>query len=137
MFVGASEIDSSTLGTRPKRSILPTAKVTDASNSSKPALKSHKAAADAQRAAEARKAAGLKAQQAADAAADSPNTNISARPLNTPAFSLSCSSSQVLRSRNTSPGTRSVSSNDEPEESVRPPKGKRKAIGMLTQVHAI
>lgn len=109
--------------------------MTDASNLSKPALKSHKAAADAQRAAEAQKAVELKAQQAADAATDSTDANVSARPLDPPLTSLSRSTSQVLPSRNTSPGTRSVSYSDEPEESVRPPKGKRKAIGMLSQVH--
>jgi hypothetical protein len=111
--------------------------VTNASNSSKPALKSHKAAVDAQRAVEARKAAELKAQQAADAAADSADTGTPAGPLDLPPTSLSCSSSQVMHSRNTSPGSRSVSSDDEPEECVRLLKGKRKAIGMLTQFHTV
>ena len=63
-------MDGSAPGTRLRHFIIPMAKVTDASNSSKPALKSHKAAADAQRAAEALKAVELKAVQAADAAAD-------------------------------------------------------------------
>lgn len=112
--------------------------MTDASNSSEPALKSHKAAADAQRVAEARKAAELKAQaaqRAADSAADSAGT---IAPLGLPPISLSRSSSQVMPSRNTSPGIRSVSPDDEPEECVRPPKGKRKAAtGMLTHFHTI
>jgi hypothetical protein len=60
---GTTESDSH----RPRRAIIPTAKLTNASNSSKPALKSHQAVADAQRAAEAQKAAELKAiQQAAE-----------------------------------------------------------------------
>jgi hypothetical protein len=118
--------------------------VTDASNSSKQALKSHQAAADAWRAEEARKAAELKAQQVTDSAAETPetvesaHTNASTGPSGPPPTSLSRSSSQVVRSRNTSPGTtQSVSSDDEPEECVRPPKGKRKAIGTLTQIHNI
>jgi hypothetical protein len=45
--IGTTESDSH----RPRHAIIPTAKLTDASNSSKPALKSHQAAADAQRAA--------------------------------------------------------------------------------------
>lgn len=118
MFVGASDVDGSNPGIRPRRLIVPTAKVTDVSNSSKPALKSHKAAADAQRAVEAQKAAELKAQQAAGAAADSADTNVLVHPLDTPPISLSRSSSQVLPSQNTSPGTQPMSSDDEPEESV-------------------
>lgn len=134
------EIDSSELGARPRRSIFPTAKVTDAFNSSKPALKSHKAAADAQRAVEAQKAVELKARAAAqppaDATADSTEIDASARPLNTPLASLSHTSAEVLPSRNTSPGTRpAASSGDELEESVRLPKGKRKAVGMFTWVY--
>lgn len=129
--LGATEIDSSDplAGTRPKRSIFPTAKLTDANNSSKPALKSHRAVADAQRTADARKAA--------DAAVVSAGANVSASSLETPLLSLSRSSSQVLPSRGTSPSTRPVSSDDELEESVRAPKGKRKAIGMFPQVHTI
>ena len=107
--------------------------MTDVSNSSKPALKSHKVAADAQRAAEARKAAELKAQQAADAGAHSTDIN----PLDASLILQSRSSSQVLPSRSTTPGTRSSSDDDEPEEEVRPPKGKRKAIGTFAQVHTI
>jgi hypothetical protein len=117
--------------------------VTDASNSSKPALKSHKAAADAQRAAEARKAAEIKAKQAPDAlAVDCVNTNASTGPLDTLLISQSRSSSQALPSQSASPGGRQnyASSDGElelPEENVRLPNGKRKAIGMSTQVHAV
>ena len=132
LVLGETEINSCAPGIRPKCSIFPTAKVTDASNSSKPALKSHKAAADAQRAAEARKAVEREAQQAADAVQDRADTDAPAGPVPPPPISLSRSSSQVILSRNTSPGTHIVSSEDEPEECVRPPKGKRKAIGMLT-----
>ena len=89
-----------------------------------------------QRAAEVQKAAELKAQQTADAGVDSTNINALADPLNTSLFSLSHSSSQVLSSQSTSPSTWSASSDDKPEE-VRPPRGKRKAIGMVTQVHII
>ena len=102
--------------------------MTDPSNSSTPVLTSHKAAADARRAAEARKAAELEAQQAVDAQQlDSTNINISAGPSDTSMFLQSRSSSQVLPSRSTSPGTQSALSDNEREE-VRPPKGKRKAI---------
>jgi hypothetical protein len=131
----ATEIDGNASG-RPRRSILPTAKVTDPSNSSKPVLKSHKAAVDAQRALEAQKAAELKAQQVADGADTDPPTGVTG-PSDSPLISLSRSSSQVIRSQNTSPDTQSVPSDDEPEECVRPPKGKRKAIGTLTHVHTI
>jgi len=89
-------MDGSAPGTRLRHFIIPMAKVTDASNSSKLALKSHKAAADAQRAAEAQKAAELKAVQAADAAADASNADAPAGPLDPPLISLSHSSSQVM-----------------------------------------
>jgi hypothetical protein len=89
----------------PRRAIIPTAKLTDASNSSKPALKSHQAAADAQtpqRAAEAQKAAELKAiQQAAEEVntQDSTASAASAGPVDTSEISQSQqsqSSSQLL-----------------------------------------
>ena len=96
--------------------------MTDANNSLKPALTFHKAVADAQRAAEARKAA--------DGAVVSA-TNASACALDSPLIPLSRSSSCILPSRGTSPGTHPVSSDNELEESVRAPKGKRKAIGTL------
>jgi hypothetical protein len=106
--------------------------VTDASNSSKPALKSHQAAVDAHRAAEAQKAAEVDAQQAANAAVNS--------PLEPSPTSLSRSSSQAIPCQTTSGTqvTQSVSSDDELEEQhVRPPKGKRKAIGTPVHVHTI
>jgi hypothetical protein len=67
-FVQLTKIIEDTESDRPRQSIIPTAKLTDASNSSRLALKSHQAAANAQRAAEAQKLAELKsAQQAAEA----------------------------------------------------------------------
>ena len=131
ILLGATEFD------RPRRSIIPTAKLIDASNSSKPALKSHQAAADAQRAAEARKAAELKAvQQAAEL--EEVNTQESqdstaalAVPLDA---SQSQSSSQILPSRSQTPGTQFVPSDDDLEEIVGPVKGKRKAMGMCLKL---
>lgn len=87
------EIDNSEPRTRLRCPIFPTAKVTNAFNSSKLALKLHKVAADAQRAVEAWKTVELKAKQHADATADSADIAALACPLNTPLIPLSHSSS--------------------------------------------
>ena len=112
--IGTTESDSH----RPRRAIIPTAKLTDASNSSKPALKSHQAAADAQRAAEAQKAAELKAiQQAAEEVnmQDSTASAASAGPVDASEITQSQSSSQLLPSRSQTPWAQSAPSDDDLE----------------------
>jgi hypothetical protein len=124
---GTTESDSH----RPRRAIIPTAKLTDASNSSKLALKSHQAAADAQRAAEAQKAAELKAiQQAAEEVntQDSTASAASAGPVDASEISRSQSNSQLLPSQSQTPRAQSAPSDDDLEEIVGRAKGKRKAI---------
>jgi hypothetical protein len=128
--IGTTESDSH----KPRRAIIPTAKLTVASNSSKPALKSHQAAAVAQRAAEAQKAAELKAiQQAAEEVntQDSTASAASAGPVDASEISQSQqsqSSSQLLPSQLQTPWTQSAPSDDDLEEIVGRTKGKRKAI---------
>jgi hypothetical protein len=126
-IIGTTKSDSH----RPRRAIIPTAKLTDASNSSKPTLKSHQAATDAQRAAEAQKAAELKAiQQAAEEVntQDSTASAALAGPVDPSEITQSQSSSQLLPSCSQTSWAQSAPSNDDLEEIVGRAKGKRKAI---------
>ena len=130
-------------GSRSKRHIFATARITDPSNSEQQVLSSHKAAADAERAAVAARAAAARlapkpvvqvgeSRTAAAHPEQAPEVNMTLSDTHPSpsATSQSHSISQRLGSRSTTPALQFPSSDDDAEGVVKRPKGKRKAIGM-------